>query len=74
MVVVLVALAALLVCTLAGFTAWSAAIAVRLGKFTNRDSIEISRCEDPIIFWLYILMGFVPLAACLFVGLWATVL
>jgi hypothetical protein len=71
MVVVLVALAALLVCALAGFSAWSATIAIRLGKFTNRDNIEISRREDPGIFWFYILLGFVPLAACLFVGLWA---
>jgi hypothetical protein len=71
MVVVLVALAALLVCALAGFTAWSATVAIRLGKFTNRGGIEISRREDPVIFWLYISMGFIPLAACIFVGLWA---
>jgi hypothetical protein len=71
MVVVLAALAALLVCSLAGFAAWSATIAIRLGKFTNRGGIEISRREDPSIFWLYILVGFFPLAACLFIGLWA---
>ena len=71
MVVALAALAALLVCSLAGFSAWSATIAVRLGKFTNRNGIQIRRREDPIIFWLYISMGFFPLAVCLFVGLWA---
>lgn len=71
MVVVLVALAALLVCALAGFTAWSATVAIRLGKFTNRGGIEISRREDPVIFWLYISMGFVPPVACILVGLWA---
>jgi hypothetical protein len=70
MAVVLVPLAALFVCGLAGFTAWSATIALRLGKFTNRNGIEISRRENPIIFWLSILLGFVPLAACLFIGLW----
>jgi hypothetical protein len=32
MVVVLAALAALLVCTLAGFAAWSATIAIRLAE------------------------------------------
>jgi hypothetical protein len=70
MVVALAALAALVVCALAGFSAWSATIGLRLGKFTNRNGIEISRREDPIIFWLSILLGFVPLAACLFIGLW----
>jgi hypothetical protein len=70
MVIVLAAIAALLVCSLAGFSAWSATLALRLGKFTNRNGIEISRREDPIISWLYILQGFVPLALCLFIGLW----
>ena len=70
MVVVLAALAALFVCALAGFAAWSAIVAVRLDKFTNRNGIEIRRREDPGIFWLYILMGFVPLAACFFIGVW----
>jgi len=70
MVVVLAALAALFVCALAGFSAWSATIALRLGKFINRNGIEISRREDPIIFWLSVVLGFVPLAACLFIGLW----
>ena len=70
MVVALAALAALLVCSLASFSAWSATIAVRLGKFTNRNGIQIRRREDPIIFWLYILMGFVPLTLCLLIGLW----
>jgi hypothetical protein len=64
MVVALAASAALVVCVLAGFTAWSATIALRLGKFTNRNGIEISRRENPIIFgspsrlglslWLYV--------------------
>jgi hypothetical protein len=45
MVVVLAALAALLVCALAVFSAWSATIALGLGKFTNRNGIEISRRE-----------------------------
>jgi hypothetical protein len=71
MVVVLAALAALFVSVLAGFGAWSATIAIRLGKFTNRDGIEISRREDPGIFWFYILLGFVPLTLCLLVGLWS---
>jgi len=71
MVVALVALAALFVCALAGFTARRATIALRLGKLTNRNGIEISRREDPIIFWLYIFLGFIPLAACLLIGLWA---
>jgi hypothetical protein len=71
MVVVLAAFAALLVCALAGFAAWRATIAIRLGKFTNRNGIEICRGEDPAIFWLYIFMGFAPLAVCLFVGFWA---
>jgi hypothetical protein len=70
MVVVLAALAALLVCSLAGFAAWSATIAIRLGKFTNRGGIEISRREEPNIFRLYIVLGFVPLALCLLIGLW----
>jgi hypothetical protein len=74
MVVVLAALAALFICSLAGFSAWSATLAIRLGKFTNRDGIEISRREDPGIFWFYIVLGFVPLAGCLFVGLWAAYL
>jgi hypothetical protein len=69
-VVVLVALAALLVCALAGFSAWNASIAIRLGRFTNRGGIEISRREDPGIFWFYIVLGFVPLALCLLIGLW----
>jgi len=72
MVVVLAVLAALFVCALAGFSAWSAIIAIRLGKFTNRDGIEISRREDVLIFWFYISIGFFPLAACLFIGLWVT--
>jgi hypothetical protein len=60
MAVVVFALAALFVCALAGFTAWSAMIALRLGKFTNRNGIEVSRRENPI--------G--SLAAILFLGLW----
>ena len=48
----------------------SPTIALTLGKFINRNGIEISRGEDPIIFWLSILLGFAPLAACLFIGLW----
>jgi hypothetical protein len=72
MAVVLAALAALFVCALAGFTAWTATIALRLGKFTNRNGIEIGRREDPILFWLSILLGFVPLAACLLIGLWGS--
>ena len=70
MVVALAVLAAMIVCALAVFTAWTATIALRLGKLTNRNGIEISRREDPIIFWLSILLGFFPLAACLLVGLW----
>jgi hypothetical protein len=70
MVVVLAALAALFVCALAGFAAWSTTKALRLGKLTNRNGIEISRGEDPIIFWLSIFLGFFPLATCLFIGLW----
>jgi hypothetical protein len=70
MVVALTALAALFVCVLAGFTAWSATLALRIGRFTNRNGIEISRRENPVAFWLYIPLGFVPLAACLFIGLW----
>lgn len=69
MAVVLVILAALFVCALAGLSARNVIVAQRLGKFTNRDGIEISRREDPIIFWLYILMGFAPLAICIFIGL-----
>ena len=71
MVVVLAGLAALFVCVLAGFSARSATRALRLGKFTNRDGIEISRREDPRIFWFYIVLGFVPLALCLLVGVWS---
>ena len=70
MVVSLAALAALVACALSGFSAWSATIGLRLGKFTNRNGIEISRREDPIIFWLTISLAFVPLAACLSIGLW----
>lgn len=70
LVVVLAAVVAVCVCALAGFAAWSAIIALRLGKFTNRNGIEISRREDRIIFWLSILLGFFPLPACLVIGLW----
>lgn len=70
MVVVLAALVALFVCAMVGIAARSATIALRLGRFTNRNGIEISRREDPIIFWLSILLGFVPLAACLYIGVW----
>ncbi len=70
MFVALAAVAALFVCALAGFTAWSATVAMRLGKFTNRDGVEINRREDPIIFWFYMLLGFIPLSACLIIGLW----
>jgi hypothetical protein len=71
MVIVLAVLAALFVCSLAGFSAWCATIAIRLAKFSNGDGIEISRREDPSIFWFYIVLGFVPLALCLLVGLWS---
>jgi hypothetical protein len=71
MVVVLAALVSLFVCAVVGVAAWSATVALRLGKFTNRNGIEISRREDPIIFWLSIFLGFAPLAACLYIGLWA---
>ena len=70
MILALAALAALVVCALACFTAWSATIALRLGKFTDRNGIEIGRREDPFISWLSIFLGFFPLAACLFMGLW----
>ncbi len=69
--VVVLALIALIVCVVAGVSARNVAIALRLGKFTNRNGIEINRREDPIIFWLSILLGFFPLAVCLFVGWWA---
>jgi hypothetical protein len=55
--VVLAAVGALFVCALAGLAARNATVAIRLGKFTNRNGIEISRREDPVIFLLYILMG-----------------
>jgi hypothetical protein len=70
MAVVVFALAALFVCALAGFTAWSAMIALRLGKFTNRNGIEVSRRENPIVYWLAISLAFGSLAAILFIGLW----
>jgi hypothetical protein len=69
-VVVLAAVVALIVCAVVGVAAWSATIALRLGKFTNRNGIEISRREDPIIFWLSIFLGLAPLAACLYIGMW----
>jgi hypothetical protein len=69
MFVVLATIAALLVCALAGFSAWSATINLRLGKYVTRYGIVISRREEPIIFWFYILLGFAPLTLCLFIGL-----
>jgi hypothetical protein len=71
MAVVLAAVVALFVCAVVGVAAWSATIALKLGKFTNRNGIEISRRNDPFIFWLSIFLGFVPLAACLYIGLCA---
>lgn len=70
MAVVLAAVVALFVCAVVGVAAWSATIALKLGKYTNRNGIEISRRNDPFIFWLSIFLGFVPLAACLYIGLW----
>ena len=58
MVVALSAFAALFVCVLAGFSAWSATLAVRLGKFSNRDGIEISRRENSIFFGSTSWLGF----------------
>jgi hypothetical protein len=63
-------LGAMIVCFAAGFSVWSVTIAVRLGKFTNRDGVEITRHEDPIIFWFYMLLGVLPLALCLCIGGW----
>jgi ABC-type spermidine/putrescine transport system permease subunit I len=68
--VVVLALFALFVCAVAGVSAWSVTVALRLGKFTNRNGIEINRREDPRIFWLSILLGFFPLALCLCIALW----
>jgi hypothetical protein len=45
-------------------------IALRLGKFTNRNGIEVSRRENPIVYWLAISLAFGSLAAILFIGLW----
>lgn len=66
----LLALLALFVCVVAGVSARSVTVALRVGKFTNRNGIEIDRREDPIVFWLSIVMGFFPLAACVCIGLW----
>jgi hypothetical protein len=40
-----------------GVSAWSSIKALRIGVFTNRDGLQISRVENPIVFWISISLG-----------------
>lgn len=68
--IAVLAFVAIFVFGLACLSLRNIAIAIRLGRFTNRNGIEINRREDTVLFWFYMLMGVFPLAICLCVGGW----
>jgi hypothetical protein len=48
---------ALLVLLIAVISARNSITALRLGAFTNRNGLQISRVESPVLFWISISLG-----------------
>jgi hypothetical protein len=48
---------ALLVLLVAVISARNSITALRLGSFTNRNGLQISRVESPVLFWISISLG-----------------
>jgi hypothetical protein len=67
---VLVFFLALFLLALAIFMGRGMIACVRRGAFTNRGGLEISRREDPFLFWMGIFMWSVAALMPLVVGLW----
>jgi hypothetical protein len=55
---------------IAGYGVWSTTKCLRRGVFFARFGAQISRLENPILFWSCISMAYVASAGALFIVLW----
>jgi hypothetical protein len=64
-----IALFALLYIAITALTVWNTTMCLRVGVITVRNGRQITRLENPILFWTGISCGFGALAMELFIGI-----
>jgi hypothetical protein len=62
-------LLALLLLVVLSFSMWSSLRALRAGSFTNRNGLQVSKVDDPFVFWISVSLGLSVPAIVLCAGL-----
>ena len=62
-------LLALLLLVVLSFSMWSSLRALRVGSFTNRNGLQVSKVDDPFVFWISVSLGLSVPAIVLCAGL-----
>jgi hypothetical protein len=70
-------LLALLLLVVLSFSMWSSLRALRVGSFTNRNGLQVSKVENPFVFWISVSLGLgvpaIVLCAVLLTAIWLLV-